>query len=594
MDNILFNSDGSINKAGTHLNQYIMQGENSKQIEVKIEDIEAPGQLVAELVCTLPNSRTVLCVGTWSNERKAWIITLTDDVTLYNGIVLAALRIRDQATGTVRVMFPFSLVINETGVKPEDDTGVTLEELDGFLDLFKGWIEEEISQQLDETIQEKVNEKVEEELDDFNLENGTASYSLQQKADVETEHVKGGTAAGDNSIALGLGDTYEQELTVYTVSPEFKLIVANTNPNWQNMALEYDGNYYRIIAVAENLITLESEIPGLSAGNRITGNIVTQLAAGEGSFVWGEYCQAFGDASQAGGIACKAIGHGSLAGGYYSLANQAYAFAWGQYVISAGIAQAVFGKFNNVNFNDLFIVGNGSEGHPSDAFIVRQDGRVTIGADPADSLDAATKNYVDNFHDNSKRNLSTERKVVYATSGTETQSGSGIYTQTTISYSAGLNNGCLVQRDGTQIMVPDTPTQNNHATSKKYVDEGSYLKTINGQPIHGTGNVQVSVNQTGLFSHDLAITDAVGTWHLIILDNNSAAYSMSDMNRFSGLMNGTLKVLVELDGYMCLVTRAIYVAGTGTFSLDLMVAGTTYQSKTISNVTAISDYVSPF
>ena len=48
-----------------------------------------------------------------------------------------------------------------------------------------------------------------EDISGLNLENGEGDYSLQQKADTETAHVLGGSAIGDNSVALGIGDTYE-------------------------------------------------------------------------------------------------------------------------------------------------------------------------------------------------------------------------------------------------------------------------------------------------------------------------------------------------------------------------------------------------
>lgn len=45
------------------------------------------------------------------------------------------------------------------------------------------------------------------------------------------------------------------------------------------------------------------------------------------------------------------------------------------------------------------------------------------------------------------------------------------WTQTTYNVSQWASNGAIVRRSGTQIIVPETPTDNTHAASKKYVDD---------------------------------------------------------------------------------------------------------------------------
>ena len=221
------------------------------------------------------------------------------------------------------------------------------------------------------------------------FENGIGDYSLQQKADTSTEHVKGGLAVGDNSVALGLGDTYD--LDIEEVDGATLVINETANPNWQNMVAKSGDEYKRIVSVSGDTITLDSAF----SSTPTTISIITQVAMGNYSFVAGEYCQAFGEASHAEGLACKAVGAGSFSGGYFTLANTSYCFAYGDHVIATSPSQTALGKYNVINFNDLFIVGNGSASERSDAFIVRADGRATIGANPTEDLDVATKDYVD-------------------------------------------------------------------------------------------------------------------------------------------------------------------------------------------------------
>ena len=229
-----------------------------------------------------------------------------------------------------------------------------------------------------------------------NIEDGVGGHSLQQKSS-QASHVKGGTALGTNSVAFGVGDHYP--LNVSGNSTTLLLIGENPNPNWENMVAEYKGEYRRIVGVNidNDSITLESAFTSAPSG-QYEINVVTQIAKGDTSFVWGEYNQAFGEGSMAGGIACKAVGNGAFACGFYSLVNQSYGIACGDHTISAGISQAVFGRWNNVNFEDLLIVGNGSQsGGRKDAFIVRADGRATVGEHPEEEYDVATKGYVDAY-----------------------------------------------------------------------------------------------------------------------------------------------------------------------------------------------------
>ena len=339
--------------------------------------------------------------------------------------------------------------------------------------------------------------------DTLNLENNVGDYSLRQKAST-TDHSKSASAIGSNSIGLGFGDIYEYTVTVSGTTLTF---ADTADPNWKNMVCKYNQEFKRITNVSGNTVTIGSAFSTTSGS--ITVSIISQVAMGVASSVKGKFSQAFGECSSAEGIATKAVGNASHSEGYYSLANSNYSHAEGMCTIANGVAQTVCGKYNSVDNDALFIVGAGtgtSDADRKNALVVNADGTVTIYADPVNNMDIATKQYVDNIatqHVNDKRDLTTSRQVVYATSDTETSPDSGIYTQTAIPYSDGLNANAIVQRDvDSQIVVPTTPTDDNHAASKKYVDDHSgAVKTVNGTSPDSSGNVQVSVSQSGLFMH---------------------------------------------------------------------------------------------
>lgn len=66
-------------------------------------------------------------------------------------------------------------------------------------------------------------------------------------------------------------------------------------------------------------------------------------------------------------------------------------------IIDSGYGnQLVIGKFNEVDRYARFIIGNGtSDAKRSNAFVVKNDGRAVLGADPEENMDAVTKQYLD-------------------------------------------------------------------------------------------------------------------------------------------------------------------------------------------------------
>lgn len=93
----------------------------------------------------------------------------------------------------------------------------------------------------------------------------------------------------------------------------------------------------------------------------------------------GAHTEATGDNSHAEGVATKATAYAAHAGGDSTEANHSGSFAHGAVLKTGRDQQAVFGKFNEVDADALFVVGNGeSADAPSNAFVVKQDGKIWI------------------------------------------------------------------------------------------------------------------------------------------------------------------------------------------------------------------------
>lgn len=221
MDYIIFNSDGSIDAENKHLNQYIQQGSDG----VNHFFVAYPGALstdVCEAVFTLPNgfSTTVDIDGQYQSDYDVgleekydgWLFTLHESVTRYPGLLVVAIRvIRDN---TVLVNYPFTLVVNETGVRPEMDTGITLNQLDEFLENIENYIDSKTDPSLslssENPVQNKVvtaalNEKL--SISDFNSQNGCIDLR-SWSSDIGSKKIKEFYDAGFRGPKLYLAQIY--------------------------------------------------------------------------------------------------------------------------------------------------------------------------------------------------------------------------------------------------------------------------------------------------------------------------------------------------------------------------------------------------
>lgn len=145
------------------------------------------------------------------------------------------------------------------------------------------------------------------------------------------------------------------------------------------------------------------------------------------------------------------------------------------------------------------------------------------GLTPSDekvSSQKAVKTYIDNA-DTKKVDKTSTASRVYVTNASGNQS--------TLSYSQSNSADSIAQRDADgQITVNQTPTANDHAASKKYVDDGlsdkqavlvsgTNIKTINNQSLLGSGNIDI---QTGSSLPDM--TDQSGKY--LTTDGTSASW----------------------------------------------------------------------
>ena len=122
------------------------------------------------------------------------------------------------------------------------------------------------------------------------------------------------------------------------------------------------------------------------------------------------------------------------------------------------------------------------------------------GLTPSDekvSSQKAVKTYVDDA-DAKKVDKTSTASQVYVTNASGNQS--------TLSYSQSNSADSIAQRDADgQITVNQTPTANDHAASKKYVDDGlsdkqavlvsgTNIKTVNNQSLLGSGNIDIQTS----------------------------------------------------------------------------------------------------
>ena len=135
---ILLKSDGSV--LTQKLDYYIQQGSTGVD-KIFFGSLSAENTDVGQAICTLPNGQQNTLVGSYDTctykingvdtTIGGFLFTLTTDQTNYNGGLMMALAVYRSSNRLVN--YPLYLVVNETGLQSDTDTGVTVEEINSYL-----------------------------------------------------------------------------------------------------------------------------------------------------------------------------------------------------------------------------------------------------------------------------------------------------------------------------------------------------------------------------------------------------------------------------------------------------------------------------
>jgi hypothetical protein len=199
-----------------------------------------------------------------------------------------------------------------------------------------------------------------------------------------------------------------------------------------------------------------------------------QVASGEASVCFGscgegENRGAVGKYSAHFGLWNSATAERSIVGGGLSETTHEDSIVVGFGAKSSSNHCAVFGRCNAPNSMAYFQIGNGvNVENRKNAFEVLMDGRAKAYGVPNDNEDLTTKKYVDDKIANLETNKLDKTTTSNTLYGTDNLGG-----QTNFELDNGVMiSGTIPKRDNAgQLVVPLSPSENKHATSRKYVDD---------------------------------------------------------------------------------------------------------------------------
>lgn len=131
---ILLKADGSV--LAQKMDYYVQQGSTGVD-KIFFGSLAAVNTDVGQAICTLPNGEQNTLAGVWDTctyqgqSVGGFLFTLTTDQTNYNGGLTMALAIYRSQNRLVN--YPLYLVINETGLMSDTNAGVTVSEINSYL-----------------------------------------------------------------------------------------------------------------------------------------------------------------------------------------------------------------------------------------------------------------------------------------------------------------------------------------------------------------------------------------------------------------------------------------------------------------------------
>jgi len=231
----------------------------------------------------------------------------------------------------------------------------------------------------------------------------------------------GAHAEGQNNVASGLCSHAEGYGTIRGREHLYN-IASGTGSHAEGDSTTASGNNG---SHAEGHGTIASGVGSHAEGNYSEASGKYSHAEGYGlakghTTASGDYSHAEGNQTTASGQSAHSEGFATVASGLYahtegarSTATGDYSHAEGNNTSTAGFQgahtegnlsiasreyQHVGGVFNSDNPDALMIIGNGEDNaNRSNAFEVLADGRATVGADPVDNMDIATKQFVESY-----------------------------------------------------------------------------------------------------------------------------------------------------------------------------------------------------
>jgi hypothetical protein len=260
----------------------------------------------------------------------------------------------------------------------------------------------------------------------YNQANNTASvalgYSTKANGYASLAIGIGTTAGGYSSIAGGSGTSaggYGSFAMGYLASaPGDYSFSAGYSTNAFNTASaafgrnSTSGGQYSFV-FGYNSSTNASGTYSLAGGNGCTANSSYSVALGRSCSTTNSYATAIGYSNTASGLYTTALGRSTTASGSNSLSTGYGTAATGQYSFSAGnvttaqaYMSAVFGQYNVVAgttdtwvlTEQLFAVGNGTSGLPSNALTLYKNGNLAITGSYSSS-DIRLKEKIESVHE---------------------------------------------------------------------------------------------------------------------------------------------------------------------------------------------------